>query len=152
MARDAITKRLKSTVLWTVDAQRLLGGADVGVIFEQADIELQDRVFELFGLDSKKPHDHEVLLWFLVHIIFGKGRVGAPEKWRKFGQRPSPHQLKTDVAAVNHGSTKKKSVRETCRILIEDKDKRFKERYANIGSEALRDMVRNIKNGKTLGR
>ena len=51
--------------------------------------------------------------------------------------------MKTDIATVNHGS-KKKSVRETCRLLKEDGDKRFKGRYANITPEALRHRVRNI--------
>jgi hypothetical protein len=150
MAKDAVTKRLKSVILWTANAERLLDdGEDIGSLFEQADLDdykLRDRVFGLFGLDPKKPHDHEVLLCHLIHIIFGKGRAGAPKKWDdKRGQWPSPSQVKLDILTVTHGGTKGKSVRETTRILREDKNKRFKGRYANIPFEALRHRVRTFK-------
>jgi hypothetical protein len=152
MSEDAITKRLKSTVLFMMEAREQLDDGDVGAMFEQADLDdynklrgLRDRVFELFGLDPKKPHDHQVLLSLLIHIIFGKGRAGAPKKWREFGQRPSPDQLKADIATVRARKSVRKSDRETTRILLEDKDKRFDGRYANIKPEALRHMVRKIK-------
>jgi hypothetical protein len=126
MAKDTRTKRLKSMVSFM--------RKDTG----EWDVQLQDSTFELFGLDPKKPLDHRRLLFLLDYILFSKGRVGAP---KKRGEQWLG-QLKADIANVNHGA-KKKSVRETCRILIENKHKRFKGRYAGIPFEALRHMVRN---------
>jgi hypothetical protein len=140
MAKDAISKRLANMVSYVWEAREQLDG-DVVAMLEQADIEPRDSTFELFGLDPKKSLDHRVLLYLLDNIIFGKGRVGAPKKWSDWGARPGQYQLKTDILTVNRKS--KKSVREICRTLKEDE--RFKGRYADISSEALRHRVRAFK-------
>jgi hypothetical protein len=146
MAKDAISKRLESMVSYMWQMREQLDGDSPAGMFD--DIEPRDSTFELFGLDPKKPRDHKFLLFLLDNVIFSKGRAGAPKKWSEWGRGPiGPHHLDADVATVNGRS--KKSVREICRILIEDKDKRFEERYANIPFEALRHRVRNIK--KPLG-
>jgi hypothetical protein len=143
MAKDAISKRVARAVSFVSMIRERLDGGDVAALV-QGVARARDSTFELFGLDPKKPRDHQFLLYLLDRIIFGKRRVGAPRKWREWGE----WGLRADVATVNHGS-KKKSVRETCRILIEDKDKKFEGRYANLSPEALRHKVRDIK--KPLG-
>ena len=135
MAKDRISKRLADTVSFMRSS---FGRSTAGTFSGPP-----DSTFELFGLDPKKPRDHQILLSLLDFIIFSKGKAGAPKKTTEWGR--SPRELRADIATVNHGLTKKKSVRETCRILIEDKDKRFDERYAYIKPEALRHMVRKIK-------
>jgi hypothetical protein len=148
-ANDAVSKRLR-TCVQDMKRRQQERGDDVGATFSQAavtDYGLLDHVFKLFRLDRNKPHDHQVLLCSLVHIIFGLGRAGAPKKWGGLGARPSLDQLKADIGAVIRGGTKWKSVREICRLLKEDKDKRFEGRYADIGPEALRHRVRKLLGG-----
>jgi hypothetical protein len=144
MAKDAISKRLADAVSSMRSFQDQLDGGSPAWMFD-ADIEPRDSTFELFGLDPKSPRDRRFLLCLLDDIIFSKGKVGAPKKWSEWGQRPSPDQLKADIATVRVGKSVRKSDREICRTLIEDKHKKFKGRYANIKLEALRYMVRKIK-------
>jgi hypothetical protein len=142
MAKDAISKRLKVIVSSVWEVREQLDGGDVALSI-RGDIEPRGSTFELFGLDPGKPRDRQFLLWLLDEIIFGKGKVGAPQKWSEWGPSPSSSQLKADVAAINHGSTKKKSDREICRLLKEDK--RFEERYAKKSLDAIRRQLRNIR-------
>jgi hypothetical protein len=94
-------------------------------------------LFGAFHLDPESRHDRDCLLAVCITALFGRGEAGRKPKWNLA-------QLMDDVGAVKNEPSRKKSDREICRILIEDRHGRFDGRYKDIGPEALRHKVREL--------